>query len=102
VDQAGFFEAISHEVPDAGVLDWRLPDMDGAEVLERLRQDARTAQLPVFLLSNYLGDQNGAIDRVFGLGALAWLRKSQTPPDVLARRLTQAIGRVHYRRRADD
>jgi two-component system, OmpR family, phosphate regulon response regulator PhoB len=101
-EPAEFFAAVTNEMPDAAVLDWRLPGMSGAEILEKLRDEPRTADLPVFLLSNYLGDQNGAIDRVFELGALAWLRKSVTPPDLLAERLKQAVGRKHYARRFED
>jgi two-component system, OmpR family, phosphate regulon response regulator PhoB len=101
-EPADFFTAVANEMPDAAVLDWRLPGMSGADILEQLRSEPRTAALPVFLLSNFLGDQNGAIDRVFELGALAWLRKSVTPPHVLAERLQQAVGRKLYARRFED
>ena len=101
-EPAGFFTAVANEMPDVAVLDWRLPGMSGADMLEQLRSDPRTAALPVFLLSNFLGDQDGAIDRVFALGALAWLRKSMTPPEVLAERLKQAVGRKRYARRFED
>ena len=97
-----FFEALSEEVPDALVLDYRLPGTTGVDILGRIRTEFELVDLPVFFLSNFLGDQNGAIDRVFELGALAWLRKPLTPPDVLARRLMQAIGRKRYARRIDD
>jgi two-component system phosphate regulon response regulator PhoB len=101
-EPAGFFAAVAAEMPDVVVLDWRLPGMSGAEILEKVRSEPRTAALPVLLLSNFLGDKNGAIDRVFELGALAWLRKSVTPPHVLAERLKQAVGRKHYARRFED
>jgi CheY-like chemotaxis protein len=81
-------------VPDILVLDWRLPGMSGAEALELLRLDDRTARVPVFMLSNVLGDQSGAVDRVFAAGALAWLCKSVTPPSVLAERLAEALARA--------
>jgi DNA-binding response OmpR family regulator len=97
-----FFEALACEVPDALVLDYRLPGMTGADILSRVRTERELVDLPVFFLSNFLGDRNGAIDRVFELGAVAWLRKPLTPPDVLARRLMQAIGRKRYARRIDD
>ena len=97
-----FFEEIARKVPDALVLDYRLPGMTGVDILRRVRTELELVDLPVFFLSNYLGDRNGAIDRVFELGALAWLRKPLTPPDVLARRLMQAIGRKRFARRIDD
>jgi len=101
-EPAAFVAAIAKEVPDIAVLDWRLPGESGVEILQALRQDPRTSQLPVFFLSNFLGDQNGAIDRAFELGALAWLRKSLTTPDALAQRLKQAIGPTRYGRRETD
>ena len=97
-----FFEALSQEVPDALVLDYRLPGMSGVDVLSRVRKELQLVDLPVFFLSNFLGDQNGAIDRVFELGAVAWLRKPLTPPNVLASRLMEAIGQERYARRIDD
>lgn len=97
-----FFAALGREVPDAVVLDYRLPGMTGVEILSRVRTEHELADLPVFFLSNFPGDKNGAIDQVFEMGALAWLRKPHTPPDVLARRLMQAIGRKHFARRIDD
>jgi CheY-like chemotaxis protein len=97
-----FFETLAREVPDALVLDYRLPGMTGVEILRRVRTELELVDLPVFFLSNFLGDRNGAIDRAFELGAVAWLRKPVTPPDVLARRLMQAIGRKRYARRFGD
>jgi CheY-like chemotaxis protein len=73
------------------VIDYRLQGMTGADVVDLLRKDERTARVPVFILSNYLGDQDGAIDRVFAAGVLAWLKKPATPPRELARKLLQAV-----------
>ena len=85
------FRALADELPDILVLDWQMPGMTGAEALELLRLDGRTATLPVFMLSNFPADLNGGVDRVFAAGALAWLRKSVTPPSVLAERLKEAL-----------
>jgi len=92
-EAAELFEAIEHEVPDILVLDYRLRGMTAVDVLDVLRKDTRTAKVPVFILSNYLGDQDGAIDRVFAAGVLAWLKKPATPPKALARKLLQAVSR---------
>ena len=42
--------AVQH-APDVILLDLHLPDVDGAEVLRRLKDDPRTASIPVVMLS---------------------------------------------------
>ncbi|KAB2385931.1 response regulator [Actinomadura montaniterrae] len=66
----GWRELTSTNPPQMLILDRMLPDMDGAELLARLRGDLRTASLPVLLLtaaaraSRDLDD--GALTRVLG------------------------------------
>src|SRR5262249_8318964 len=64
--------------PDILFLDLRLPKMDGLGVLEVLRQDERTRNLPVVILSNY--SERELVERGLKLGALDFLIKSQTTP----------------------
>jgi CheY-like chemotaxis protein len=68
--------------PDIVFLDIRLPKLDGLGVLEALRNDDRTRQLPVVILSNY--SERELIDRGLKLGALEYLIKSQTTPAKVA------------------
>ncbi|MBW3636153.1 MAG: response regulator transcription factor [Armatimonadetes bacterium] len=65
------------------VLDVRLPEMDGFEVLRRLRAGSGTARLPVLMLTAH-GDE---IDRIVGLelGADDYLAKPFNPRELLAR-----------------
>jgi DNA-binding response OmpR family regulator len=55
-------------MPDIVFLDIRLPKLEGFEVLTALREDPRTASLPVVILSNYGFD--AMRQRGLGLGAL--------------------------------
>jgi len=41
----------TEHLPDVVLLDLRLPDMDGTDVARALRDDARTARMPVVALS---------------------------------------------------
>ena len=65
--------------PDLVLLDLRLPDIPGEEVLRRLRDDPRTASLPVLVVSSDAGSQ--VADRLLAAGASAFLGK---PLDVEA------------------
>jgi CheY-like chemotaxis protein len=90
-DGAELFEAMRESLPDIVVLDWQLPGMNGDEILRRIRLDDRTKALPVLMLSNYPAEKAGEVDRVFLAGALAWLQKVNTPPALLAEKLTEAL-----------
>ena len=69
-------------VPDIIFLDIRLPKLDGLAVLEALRSDEKTRQVPVVILSNY--SERELVERGLKLGALEYLIKSQTTPAKLA------------------
>ena len=63
---------------DVALLDVMMPDMDGFEVAERLRQDPATAHIPIIFVTGLVraGDKR----RARGLGAAAYLVKSEITP----------------------
>ena len=50
---AAALELAAEESPDIILMAIRLPDLDGAEALRRLKQDARTAAIPVVALTSF-------------------------------------------------
>ena len=55
------------------ILDLLLPDLDGLNVLQRLKSDPRTCDVPVIVLSALSG--RGYSDRAMGLGAKRYIAK---------------------------
>lgn len=60
--------------PDVIVLDWMMPQMDGMEVLRRLRSDPHTKDLPVLIYS--AADDAGMQKQAERLGAQECVLKS--------------------------
>lgn len=90
---AELFGTLDGTRPDVIVLDYQLPGPNGAEVLEMIRGDCRIKDAQVLMLSNFPPTHDGAVDRVFKFGALAWLEKAKTSPGALALKLTEALSR---------
>lgn len=61
------------ELPQVVLLDLKLPKVDGLEVLRRIRADARTALLPVVILTSSREEQD--IAKGYRLGANSYVRK---------------------------
>ncbi|MBI1356115.1 MAG: response regulator [Acidobacteria bacterium] len=66
---------------DLAVLDWMMPRMTGPEVAARLREDPRTAQLPIVMLSARSQAQD--IAEGAAAGADAYLVKPFSPLHLL-------------------
>ncbi|PIS42028.1 MAG: response regulator [Candidatus Kerfeldbacteria bacterium CG08_land_8_20_14_0_20_40_16] len=72
------------KLPNLILLDILLPQMDGFEVLKRLKENPQTAKIPIILLTN-LG-QKKDVDRGLALGAKDYLIKAHfMPNEVIAK-----------------
>jgi PAS domain S-box-containing protein len=68
--------------PDLIVLDLHLPDLNGDEVIDLLREDPRTAAIPVVIYSADATDRQA--NKLLGAGAAAYLTKPAKVIDFLA------------------
>jgi DNA-binding response OmpR family regulator len=75
--------------PDLAVLDISMPELDGLEVLRRLRADASTSDVLVLLLSARV--QEDDVARGFATGANAYVQKPFSPRE-LADRVSELLG----------
>ncbi len=82
-DGASALEAVRTEIPDAVILDVMMPNMNGFEVLEAIKQDKTLKHIPVIMLTA----QGQESDIVSGIdkGAADYLVKPFRPAELLAR-----------------
>ncbi len=81
-DGESAIERLAQLVPDLILLDIAMPKLDGYEVCKRIKQDPRTASVPVVMLSG----KGAYFDKVKGhmAGAMEYLTKPFETPAVLA------------------
>lgn len=82
--QEGLAEAFKKE-PELIFLDIKMPEMDGFEVLKKLRQSPKTESVPIIILSNF--DEEDLIERGLTLGANEYLIKSQFTPEQISEKV---------------
>lgn len=86
--EAGFRKAVE-STPDMVLLDIAMPRVDGFAVCRQLRNDPRTAEVPVlFFTASVVGDLE---ERATEAGATGIMVKPLEPREV-ARRITELIG----------
>jgi two-component system cell cycle response regulator DivK len=66
----------AEHIPDLVLMDIRLPDMDGTVALQRLKDDERTAGIPVVALTSFA--MKGDRDRFIAAGFDGYLEKPIT------------------------
>lgn len=92
IDAKAAFEILARWKPDIILLDLILPDMDGFEILARLKKDEHFAAIPVIILSN-LGEQKD-IDRAMSLGAQEFMIKVNFNLEEIATHVQKVLDNV--------
>jgi len=75
------FAGLEEQKPDLIILDIMMPQMDGLEVLTRLKEDSGTATMPVILLTAKV--QYDDVLRGYKMGADYYLAKPYTTSQLL-------------------
>ncbi|MDE6213814.1 MAG: HD domain-containing protein, partial [Lachnospiraceae bacterium] len=85
--------------PDLILLDINMPEMDGYEVMEKLRADPRTETIPViFLTADNLAETE---IKCFQMGAMDFVTKPFVP-DILLSRVSKTIELDQYRHNLEE
>lgn len=74
-------KAIHKTPPDLILLDIVMPEMDGFQVLQNLKQDSATKEIPVVFVTGM--NEPGEQERGLKMGAAGYLSKPVNPDDVL-------------------
>ncbi|MDZ7726294.1 MAG: response regulator [Candidatus Campbellbacteria bacterium] len=80
-------ELADSEKPDIILLDILLPGMSGFEVLEKLKADEGTKDIPVVILSNF--GQTEDIEKGKSLGAVDFLVKANNSLDAIVEKVRE-------------
>jgi two-component system phosphate regulon response regulator PhoB len=74
---------VKNALPDLLLIDWMLPGISGASLARQLRQDERTRQIPIIMLTARAAEN----DKVAGLeaGADDYVTKPFSPKELVAR-----------------
>lgn len=77
------YSAIRAALPDLVILDWMLPGQSGVALCKKLRQEERTRELPIIMLTARVHEE----DKVQGLeaGADDYITKPFSPKEMVAR-----------------
>lgn len=78
-------EKAKEEHPDLILLDIMLPDLDGFEVLSRLRKEPETTQTPVWMITNLSEQMNK--EKAASLGAVDYIVKASTTPNQVCEKI---------------
>jgi PAS domain S-box-containing protein len=97
---AAGIEMSSRWAPDCILLDFSLPDMDGLEVLPRLRGGNGRLPCAVVMLTAFGGEEMAV--RAMKSGAMDYLPKGLLPADVLPHTVVSAIERFQMQQRIDE
>ena len=83
-------EKAKMEHPDLILLDIMLPDINGLEVLKRLKQDPQTANTTVWMMTNLAEQLNQ--ETASSLGATGYLVKAETSPKAVCDKISAFFG----------
>ena len=83
-------EIAAKETPDLILLDIIMPEVNGLDVLAKLKEDKNTASIPIVILTNL--PEEASKEKATQLGAADYLVKAENEPDELAKKVKEIVG----------
>ncbi len=85
------FQLIQKNLPDLILLDIILPKKDGYEVIDEIKNDPKTKNIPIILLTNLSGDEN--VEKAFSKGITTYLVKSDQKLEDVLEKINELLDR---------
>ncbi len=82
-------ESEEKDYPDLILLDLVLPDMNGIEVLEKIRKEKKLENIPVFILTNYTSKE--LKQQGYGLEAEQYITKADFTPRQIVEKVKERL-----------
>lgn len=82
-DAKAVYDTAENETPDLILLDIIMPNMNGYEVCERLKQGEKTGKIPIILMTGERLEPKSILDRCLNLGIESFLLKPLKLEDLL-------------------
>lgn len=82
-------ECVQEWLPDLILLDIILPDINGVQVLKRIRENPKTAAISVLMLTNL--NEKDYINEALSLGAKGYLIKAHFTPNEVIDKVKQIL-----------
>lgn len=92
-------DSIKKDIPDIIILDIFMPAMDGYQVLQKLRSDNKTVDIPIIMLSAAFSPQEKS--KALDLGADDYVAKPYQPEEFISR-VNALLRRAHSRKSGKD
>jgi len=89
IDGEKGLKAVKEEKPDLVLLDLVLPEMDGFEILDKVKKDPVIFKIPIIVLSN-LGDKKD-IEKGMKMGAADFLVKAHFTPGEIVNKIESIL-----------
>lgn len=88
-------DTLMEGIPDLILLDIMMPELNGLELLKKLKETERTKNIPVILLTN-IGATDEDSERGLELGAVAYIVKASNRPAAVVAKIKEILsGYVH-------
>jgi len=93
-DSTSALETVASEDPDIVLLDIMMPQVDGLEILERIRADEQRKHIPIVILT--ASNDQPAKQKALELGATDFLAKPVDPSDLIPRVRNALLAKSHH------